>query len=158
MVVSPKVEKFEPKDGDVISSDRAICIFKEEYNSIRPSFSSYVALVNEIIDFGLTVFYETRRPATEEEKKLLFYRLKEEGLAWDAEKKEVVKIRWKPSYNGEYYFKPRLDMGQFIAHKAKWLNDAADNAYDKKGWIFKTNKKCQEFCYKLNQAIEGVKP
>lgn len=163
MVVSPKVEKFEPKDGDVVFVKGAlehILIYKEEksenivayadlVDSILSNVSSHAVCKANVV--GL-------RPATEDEKQKLFDKLKEEGYEWDTEKKGVVKIKWKPSYNGEYYFKPRLDMGQFIAHKTKWLNDEADNAYDKKGWIFKTNKECQEFCYKLNQAIERVKP
>ena len=158
MVVSPKVEKFEPKDGDVVfSGSSLISIFKEMTSDT--SLAAYAALskgeLKEEFEFWSA---SNIRPATEEEKKLLFDKLKEEGYEWDTEKKEVVKIKWKPSYNGEYYFKPRLDMGQFIAHKTKWLNDEADNAYDKKGWIFKTNKECQDFCNRLNQAIEGVKP
>ena len=163
MVVSPKVEKYMYKEGDVIivrALYKHIFIYKESENGYLYSFAD---LINDHLDLEETpVCMENDikeiRSATEEEKKLLFDKLKEEGYEWDAEKKEVVKLKWKPSYNGEYYFKPRLAMGQFIAHKTKWLNDEADNAYDKKGWIFKTNKECQEFCYKLNQAIEGVKP
>ena len=158
MVVSPKVEKFEPKDGDVVSSPngREFFIFKGNQKGIYGECYCGYSLIKDCL-FKAGICHIVRF-ATETEKKMLFDKLKEEGYEWDAEKKEVVKIKWKPSYNGEYYFKPRLDMGQFIAHKTKWLNDEADNAYDKKGWIFKTNKECQEFCYKLNQAIEGVKP
>ena len=157
MVVSPKVEKFEPKDGDVVfSGSSLISIFKEMTSDT--SLAAYAALskgeLKEEFEFWSA---SNVRPATEEEKKLLFDKLKEEGFEWDAEKKELVKIKWKPSYNGEYYFKPRLDMGQFMAHKTKWLNNATDKVYNKKGWIFKTQKECEAFCDKLNQAIEGVK-
>ena len=157
MVVSPKVEKFEPKDGDVISSDRVICIFKKEYGSASPSFLSYVALVNEIIDFGLTVFYETRRPATEEEKKKLFDRLKEEDYEWDAEKKEVVKIKWKPVL-GKVYYRPQFYQGYFEICIDVWNDSTSDEIFYNKGWCFKTKEESQKFCDKLNQAIEGVKP
>lgn len=33
--------------------------------------------------------------ATEEEKQLLFDKMKEQGLCWNAEKKEVEKVRWR---------------------------------------------------------------
>lgn len=157
MVVSPKVEKFEPKDGDVISSDRVICIFKKEYGSASPSFLSYVALVNEIIDFGLTVFYETRRPATEEEKKKLFDRLKEEDYEWDAEKKEVVKIKWKPVL-GEVYFRIEFVDHEFRYADWIWKNSTYEIRAYERGWCFKTKEECQEFCNRLNDAINQVKP
>jgi hypothetical protein len=163
MVVLPKVEKFEPKDGDVVTyfnDDKpTVYIYKSGHKYNTFFYAAYSSSLDScLLGKGehLSMNRSDIRPATEEEKKLLFDKLKEEGYEWDAEKKEVVKIKWKPSYKGEYYFKPRLDMGQFIAHRTKWLNDEADNAYDKKGWIFKTNKECQEFCYKLNQAIKGV--
>ena len=162
MVVSPKVEKFEPKDGDVVYAGGHydyVFIYKdvltaEAYYYVSLSLKSDKI---ELPDGGHISYVSQLRPATEEEKKLLFDKLKEKGYEWDAEKKEVVKIKWKPSYNGEYYFKPRLDMGQFMAHKTKWLNDATDKVYNKKGWIFKTQKECEAFCYKLNQAIKGIK-
>lgn len=162
MVVSPKVEKFEPKDGDILfieSSCDNIIIYKEsDYGICRyVNFSDNRYLYTDNTTVCNKDDVKEIRPATEEEKKLLFDKLKEEGYEWDAEKKEVVKIKWKPSYNGEYYFKPRLDMGQFMAHKTKWLNDATDKVYNKKGWIFKTQKECEAFCYKLNQAIKGIK-
>ena len=41
--------------------------------------------------------------ATEEEKQLLFDKMKEKGLRWNAEEKKVEKIKWQPQ-NGERYF------------------------------------------------------
>ena len=42
--------------------------------------------------------------ATEEEKQLLFDKMKEQGLQWNAEKKRVEKIRWRAE-NGERYYR-----------------------------------------------------
>jgi hypothetical protein len=160
MVVSPKVEKFVPKDGDVISSDRAICIFKEEYGSVSPSFSSYVALVNEIIGFGSTVFYETRRPATEEEKKLLFDKLKEKSWEWDVENKELVKLKWKPKVNEYFYYPSYIDGGSFEASVSHYdeQSDIDDDLDVQNGMCFKTEQECQEFCKRLNSCISSIKP
>ena len=43
------------------------------------------------------------RLATEEEKQLLFDKMKEQGLRWNAEEKKVEKIRWRAE-KGEKYF------------------------------------------------------
>lgn len=42
--------------------------------------------------------------STEEEKQLLFDKMKEQGLKWNAEEKRVEKIRWRAKKDGYYYF------------------------------------------------------
>lgn len=42
--------------------------------------------------------------ATEEEKQLLFDKMKEQGLKWNAEEKRVEKIRWRAKYGEEYWY------------------------------------------------------
>jgi hypothetical protein len=42
--------------------------------------------------------------ATEEEKQLLFDKIKEQGLQWNAEEKKVEKTRWRSKKYGDYYF------------------------------------------------------
>ena len=41
--------------------------------------------------------------ATEEEKQLLFDKMKEQGLCWNAEKKEVEKVRWRAKKGDRFY-------------------------------------------------------
>lgn len=41
--------------------------------------------------------------ATEEEKQLLFDKMKEQGLKWNAEEKRVEKVRWRAKYGCRYY-------------------------------------------------------
>lgn len=164
MVVSPKEVKFVPKDGDILS-----CFFRDEYQGTFV-FEEASECGEAIFHFALDAdgkfitgngcnyfgYIYNLRPATEEEKKKLFDKLAEEGLAWDSEKKEIVKLKWKPKAE-EHYFKPQLDMGQFIIHQTRWLNDVADRTYYKKGWIFKEPIDCENFCLKLNEAISKVK-
>ena len=97
------------------------------------------------------------RPATEEEKKLLFDKLKEEGYEWDPEKKEVVRLKWKPKAGQSYYI-PIICNAKFKAIIEDWSDDSMDALYFDKGWCFKIKEECQEFCNRLNQATEGVKP
>lgn len=44
------------------------------------------------------------RLATDEEKQLLFDKMKEQGLRWNAEEKRVEKIRWRAKYGEEYWY------------------------------------------------------
>ena len=162
MVVSPKVEKFEPKDGDVVFQDgrsQWVFIYKDcstaeayEYVSLRLS-SCKISFPN-----GYHIGYvNTLRPATEEEKQKLFDKLKEEGWEWDAEKKEVIKLRWMPKER-EIYFYPSFSHSCFVSNYLKWDNDSIDEGFFKRGWYFKTEEECQEFCDRLNDAINSVKP
>lgn len=97
------------------------------------------------------------RHATDEEKKLLFDKLKEKGFEWDAEMKVLVEIKWKPSV-GEICFVPYLDFPEFITKQWLWEVNWYSTEYYNKGWCFQTKEECEQFCQKLNQAIEGVKP
>ena len=157
MVVSPKVEKFEPKDGDVVfSGSSLISIFKEMTSDT--SLAAYAALskgeLKEEFEFWSA---SNVRPATEEEKKKLFDKLAEEGYEWDAEKKEVVKLKWKPVL-GEVYFRIEFVDREFRYDDWNWENSTYEIKAYEKGWCFKTKEECQEFCNRLNDAINQVKP
>ena len=106
---------------------------------------------------GVGYISRNQRYATEEEKKRLFDKLSEEGLAWDAEKKELVKLKWKPK-EGELYFLPRFDVSGFHVRSFEWEDTSVEDKYYENGWIYQTREECQEFCDKLNQAINQVKP
>ena len=154
MVVSPK-EKFEPKDGDVVKSNDAIWIFYSLRNC--GTFNAHVVLLDGSLFFTKPVYCEEIRPATEEEKKKLFDKLAEEGWEWKADTKELVKLKWKPM-TGQWYYIPAICNTQFKVVKSEWSNDAMDVLYFGKGWAFRTKEECQEFCNRLNQAIEGIIP
>lgn len=162
MVVSPKAEKFEPKDGDILfieSSCDNIIIYKESDCGIGRyvNFSDNRHLYTD----NLIVCYEDDvkeiRPATEEEKKKLFDKLKKEGYEFDFEKKELVKLKWKPMA-GQQYYRPAICNAQFKAVIEDWSDDAMDVLYFDKGWAFRSEEECQAFCDKLNQTIERVEP
>ena len=158
MVVSPKEEKWIPKDGDVVFSGTSlISIFKEM--SSGTSLASYASLSDGKFEKEFDYWSASNiRPATEEEKKELFDKLKEEGLEWDAEKKKLVKLKWKPKYNEEYWCPAWMYSDSVVPYRSRWTNSNADNIYQNKSWIFRTEEECQEFCNKLNQAINQIKP
>ena len=160
MVVSPQVDEFDPKDGDVVAINEGSQIFVcKEY--LRDggiyAYFGWDLLSNVIFDEGE---WDVDRYATFEEKQKLFDKLKEEGLAWDADKKEIVKLKWKPKL-GERYYTPYFDISpsqSFVYGIIGWCDNQIDHELYEKGWCFKTKEECQSFCDKLNQAIKSVKP
>ena len=96
-----EIEKTQTefKDGDIVVYGKSVAICRNIY---KHTLSFYVSL-NEM--FGLLFDDEVEsseeyRFATEEEKRLLFNALANEGKAWDAEKKQIVdlkpKVEFKP--------------------------------------------------------------
>lgn len=163
MVVSPK-GVFKPKNGDVIVCSNVLgywtLIFRkiEPYNVVR---HHAVLVDNGTLKINDQSSYTNPRYATEEEKKLLFDKLAEEGYSWDSENKELVKLKWKPSVGQHFYF-VEYDNEDFIfivkAYTYAFKHQIESDKTIAKGWCFKTSKECQEFCDKLNQAINQVKP
>jgi hypothetical protein len=166
LVVSPKEEKFEPKDGDVVYQDGRRkwvfiymdCLTAEAYHYVSMELPSGNISFKDGEHIG---YIDTLRPATEEEKTKLFDKLKEEGLEWDANKKELVKFRWEPKVNEIYYYpsmKPQK--GRVISYPKEERN--TELPFDKEiidaGWVFSTKEECQSFCDKLSQAINQIKP
>ena len=165
MVVSPKEVKFEPKDEDVLS-----CFFKDEYQGtfiFEEESECGEAIFHVALDAdgkfikgngcNYFAYVHNARPATEEEKKKLFDKLAEEGWEWKAETKELIKLKWKPTY-GTLYYRPGIRRAEINVISDSWADNDMDKSYYDKGWIFKTYKECDAFCDKLRQAIEGVKP
>ena len=113
-----KTQEF--KDGDVLTSlfdNKVVFIFKEDeskqkYNKngyyvchIYVSYSAgYVIEVPTKDSLSFCGHKDDVRLATNEEKQLLFDKMKEQGLLWNAEEKRVEKIRWRAEDGKEYYY------------------------------------------------------
>ena len=163
MIVSPKEEKWIPKDGDIVTymnGDKAtIYVFAGGCKYNTSFYVAYSGLRNKVFKISkghLDMNRDDIRPATEEEKQKLFDKLKEEGYEFDFEKKELVKLRWKPIC-GQTVFIPNFKKGIFITLAVVWVSNELDSMLQK-GMVFKTKEECEQFCSKLNKAIEGVKP
>lgn len=164
MVVSPKEVKFEPKDGDIVTymnGDKAtIYVFAGGYKYNTSFYVAYSGLRNEVFKTSkghLDMNRDDIRPATEEEKKKLFDKLAEKGYEWKPDTKELVELKWKPKYC-EVYWTPYINNSVFVPIDCTWTKSDAGNDRYKKGWCFKTKEECQEFCNRLNNAINSVKP
>lgn len=66
-------------------------------------------------------------------------------------------VKFKPKLR-ENYYRPQFYIQNFVVRKDVFTNLEIENVYCNKGWVFKTEQECQEFCKILNQAIESVKP
>lgn len=100
-IIEKKQEEF--KEGDILHSinTNMVLIFKNYKKCSNHVFDSYFNNTNEPnSDWFVTRF----RHATEEEKQILFDKMKEQGLRWNAEEKRVEKIRWRALPNETYYF------------------------------------------------------
>ena len=161
MIVSPKEEKIKPKDGDILASPngREFFFFKRDFNGeYADCYGGFGIKTNELFSEGR---WNVIRLATEEEKQKLFDKLKEAGYEWDAEKKELVKLKWKPEVGEVYYYpsmKPHNGRVISIPKKEKNTECKFDKEIIDSGWVFKTEEECQAFCDKLNQLIERIKP
>ena len=95
------------EDGDVLHSvhDDLMLIYKESCS--LECFSSHFNMMHNYNNGWNTLSF---RHATEEEKQLLFDKMKEQGLRWNAEEKRVEekrveeKIRWRAEKGKDYYF------------------------------------------------------
>ena len=173
MIVSPVKDKdiSQFKDGDVVvyhygEDATTIAILQGEVDTISKYLfiEDYVSLDSVeglLLDSNYTDAATDVRYATEEEKQKLFDALAKEGKTWDAEKKAVVELKWKPKINEAFYF-PLYELGHFIAEsdvffedEKEWLETDTDVV---RGWVFRTKEECEAYCERLNQAIEGVKP
>lgn len=178
MVVSPieveEVDITQFKDGDIIAcgwhtGDKSyswVSILRGEIERITDNLfiKDYCTLNCDgsfYLENGESDSTTYVRYATEEEKKKLFDKLKEEGYEFDFEKKVLVKLKWKPKDHEKVYvagftfynensFCPFEDT--VYSGSAQW------RAAEKRGWYFQTEEECQEFCNRLNKSISSIKP
>ena len=91
----------DAKDGDVLATDGFICIFKKLDKDGYYIFSPCIYTIKDgleiISDENDTIGSCSFKPATKEDRKLLFRKIKEKCYQWDDEKKELKKI--PPHYN-----------------------------------------------------------
>ena len=165
MVVSPKEVKFEPKDGDIVTymngDNATIYVFAGGCKYNTSFYVAYSGLHNKVYKTSkghLDMNRDDIRRATEEEKKLLFDKLTEEGYEWKADTKELIKLKWKPKEGEEFWFPLYYASPSEFEPITSRLNKGRDKAILDKGWCFKTKEECQEFCNRLNNAINSVKP
>lgn len=108
-------EEQEFKDGDVLTSrfdNKIVFIFKEDELKQKDNKNNYYVCytADRVINVPTkgSLFFcglkKDARHATEEEKRFLFAKMKEQDLRWNAEEKRVEKLLWRADAGEEYYF------------------------------------------------------
>lgn len=108
-----KVQEF--KDGDVLIDDfkssKYPCKILMIYKGTKSKDGCYECYLHRTTGGSLVINSSCCnspkvkvRHATEEEKQLLFDKMKEQGLKWNAEEKRVEKIRWRAEEGNIYYY------------------------------------------------------
>ena len=89
------------------------------------------------------------RLATEEEKQLLFDKMKEQGLQWNAEDKRVEKMRWRAKRCEYYYW---IDVNLAIRN----INDTY-SSFDNKIWdtfnYFRKKEQAEEAAKRVKEVL-----
>lgn len=114
-------QKEEFKDGDIlhsINSDRMVIFSKYNPND-KGHFDCYFSSIER--DYTRDWFTDSFRHATEQEKQTFFDELKAKGLRWNAETKQMEKIR-KRAEKGEKYL--------FITGRGEIVEYTEDNDFD----------------------------
>lgn len=107
-VVIEKEEKSKDfSRGDILVSLYNEIILVDDYDIVGGHLYSFVH-IDRLGDLCRGPYFRWNechdwRLATDEEKQLLFDKMKEQGLRWNAEEKRVKKIRWRAE-NGELYY------------------------------------------------------
>lgn len=110
VVIEKKVQEF--KDGDILVSvangkRHNAFVYKSTDNSGFHSFHIGIDICGNI-SFSTSPNSRWGNSelsyATEEEKQLLFDKMKEQRLRWNADKKCTEKLRWRAKLNERYYF------------------------------------------------------
>lgn len=93
----------------------------------------------------------TLRHATEEEKQLLFDKMKEQGVKWNAEEKRVEKLLWRADVGEEYYH-----LGtQGIPMEDKEGGLIADANRYKFGNYFHTEEQAEEAAKRVKETLRN---
>jgi hypothetical protein len=164
MVVSPKEEKYEPKDGDVVAYMNTgiptIYIYRAGTSRNTSYYAAYSSIYDKTYISNLTDHLQGNqniRLATEEETKILFDKIDAEGYEWNPDERKLVRKKWKP-IKYEMFYCPILNATTFGVYADGWSGYNSELELLNKGWVFRTEIECLSFCDKLNQAINQIKP
>lgn len=159
-VVFEREEKF--KDGDILAGISHLgyhCPFIYKDTDERGFHKFYVG-VNCVKEICLSDDVEKRwgnatlRYATDEEKQILFDKMKEQGLQWNAEEKRVEKIRWRAEERKIYYYvSSEMNVSSTCRpKKGEHLYDYEGNNYFSYNY-FRTKEQAKEAARRMKEVL-----
>lgn len=155
VVIFEKEEKF--KDGDILvtikdNKRRNAFIYK---NTDLNGFHSYYVGINADGLLSVNDSSSSRwgcydlSYATEEEKQLLFDKMKEQGLKWNDEEKRVENIRRRAKYDEKYYY---VSTEGIVLEDKEGGHIIDDNRY-KFGNYFRTKEQAEEAAKRIKEVL-----
>lgn len=154
---TPK-EKFSPKDGDILSNETFIVIYKGTYNITGGIIchcylrhDGVFSIFNGNKDGRGCGFTKEYREATKEEKESILNRLKEKGYTFNQETKKVEKIRWRAERENSYYF----INSSGNAHEDDEDITKIDSDRFEIGNYFQTKEEAQEYANKFKELLKN---
>lgn len=148
-IIEEKQEEF--KEGDILHSinTNRMLIFKKYRENSKLLFSDYFnnARGSNSDDWFTNKF----RLATEDEKQLLFDKMKEQGLKWNAEEKRVEKLRWRADVGVKYYFVDSLLDVLYI--KECW-SSLCNKHYSARNY-FRTEEQAEEAAKRVKETLRN---
>lgn len=152
-VVLIEREEQDFKDGDIIAKNKAVAILKGGFNNgvFRDyaclNFDGKVLISNDTEWSTLPAGWHI---ATEEERQLLFDKMAEQGLRWNAEEKRVEKIRWRAEI-GEFYYTLGVHLN---VCKETEENFGKDDKAFRSGIYFRTYKQAKKATEVVKEALK----
>ena len=156
VTIEKEVQGF--KDGDVLVS----VTNRHRHNAFiykstdERGFHSYYVGINICGDISFSTSPNNRwgntelSYATEEEKRLLFDKMKEKGLRWNAEEKRVEKMRWRAEKGECYYFTDGFDGSVMSNFEA---DDRVDYILWRSSNYFRTREQAEEAARRVKEVI-----
>ena len=127
----------DAKDGDVLANKSGAIFINAGSSKGGGTLNCYcyLSVQNEFCieehKTGSWFYKENITPATKEQRDLLFFKMKEAGYEWDAEKKELKKIELKPAWseNAKRMFIKALERVEEQNNKGYKLTDCDKNSW-----------------------------
>lgn len=158
----------DAKDGDVLVEDSCIFIIQKLGDNNTAAKTYYTLYDDGDFDNGSILYFDidSTKPATKEQRDLLFQKMKEAGYEWNEEKKELKKIEKQDEQkdiNPTLIEKEKMDDAftkMMLKGKTKWTEE--DECYmgecisavaTKDGWSFEEKRKTKHWLKSLKQRM-----
>lgn len=150
-----KEEEWQPQDGEIVfaETNTGCQHFIFPYCHMRDAVLHDIRRKYEL-KLNCRYLYTYFRPATEEEKKMFHYALKEKGLRWNAEEKKVEKLpRWRADLGGNYYY---IDTCANVNDDSESFNKVDDERH-LHGNYFKTKEAAERVAEQIREIFKNSK-
>lgn len=151
-----ETEKWEPNDGDFVSTNDGIVAIYADTNETGgiisyAGYSSCFLTTKKDSGWGYTREFH---PATEEEKQRLLDKLKEAGYHWNPDEKKLELIpRWRAIEEDFYYY---LNSFADVINTSE-TNDMPDNVRYNLGNYFRTKEAAQKVADEIREIFKNSK-